>query len=162
MPIVFGNYSSEGAASDIEEGEHPALISRAELVVDEHGEPAILKPMPGYKGGPKHQCDVTFAINGSEAETVRRRYSISYGQNNQTGAWAGWAELIAAAVGIPCGAKNQRQVTDEDLLGQWCRVVLKNEDKSGKTYLNVKTVLGPKKARPQAAPAPEIEEEPAF
>lgn len=139
---TFGEYAVEDQGLDLEEGEHRALITHVEMPKDEQGNP--------LESFGKNVVDITFAIEGNEKETARRRYSISFGQNNTTGAWAAFAELLAAATGIVCGDKNQRKLGIHDLEGQWCRVVLKRVEKNGKTYLNVVEVLSPKKERRQA------------
>ena len=142
----FGSYESQQAEQnqDREEGEYPALITKAELPRKD-GE--FVKNEWG-----KSLCDVTFALEGDVEDTVRRRYAISFNQNNQTGAWSAFAELLAAACGVPCGAKNQRSLGTEDLEGQWVRVVMKWQKKGERSYFNVTSVLAPKKDR---KPAPE-------
>ena len=144
MSDSFGNHVREESGLDLDEGEHAALISKAVLPRDDEG--AFIESYG------KTVCDVSFAIDGDESQTVRRRYSISFGQNTQSGAWAAFAELLAAACGVPCGAKNQRQLGTEDLEGQNVRVVLKRVEKNGKSYLNVVNVLAPRKG---ARSAPE-------
>ena len=126
------------------EGEHPATITKASLPRDpETGGFLKFKPKPGEKGYPKGICDVTFSLDDEEY-VVNRRYAMSY-QQNSTGAWSAWSQLLSAACGVPCGAKQQRKLGTSDLEGQWVRVVLKNVEKNGRTYLNVVNVLPPKK-----------------
>jgi hypothetical protein len=140
--IIFGSYAREESDnSELDEGEYQAQIVKVEMPKDpETGQPLI--------SFDKNVCDVTFAVEGAK---IKRRYSISFGQNSQTGSWAAFAELIAAATGIPCGAKNQRRIGVADLEGQECRVVFKRQEKNGKSYLNVVQVLGPRRAARPAA-----------
>ena len=171
MSDSFGNHARVESELDLEEGEHAALISKAVLPRDDEGE--------FIQSYGKDVCDVSFAINGDESQTVRRRYAVTFGQNTTTGTWAAFAELLAAACGVPCGAKNQRQLGTQDLEGQNVRVVLKKVEKNGREYLNVINVLAPRKgAKPtpeggqvqgskerfkfEGPPPPEIEEEIAF
>lgn len=143
MAKSFGDFAVEDTTPDIDEGEHPAQITKAEVVYD----PKTNAPLVSYD---KHCVDVTFKLQ--TGDEMRRRYGISFGQNNTNGAWAAFAQLIAAAAGIPCGASNQRKVTPADLEGQPVRVVVKWQEKNGRQYLNVTDVLPPKRGSAQPKP----------
>jgi hypothetical protein len=134
------------------EGEHPAIISKAVLPRDPQKPEQFLKRQPQEPGGKaKGLCDVSFQLQDAE-HTATRRYTMSYGQSN-TGAWGEWAQLLATACGVPCGAKHQKDLGTEDLEGQAVRVVLKLVEKNGQTYLNVVNVLAPKRFKTQAQEA---------
>jgi len=142
MP-TFGDYAPDMSNDDLDGGEYTALITKVEIPKDDKGE-----PLRSYD---KNVVDVSFAIDGDVNEIKKRRYSISFGQNTSTGAWSAFSELLAAACGVPCGASNQRKLGVGDLQGQWVRVVLKKQEKSGRMYLNVTDVLPPKRQKPQPA-----------
>jgi len=89
------------------EGRFSGMIEHAELVLDEENQPK----MNDYG---KHQMDVTVRIDHDT--TLRRRMSISFGASG--GKYAALAELIQAALSIPCGDKRQRTIQLSDLEGK--------------------------------------------
>lgn len=139
----FGDYAPAGSQAnlDIEDGEHQAIVSGAELVMD--------GSKPKMIDNDKYQSDVTFLIDRDHS--VRRRFTISYYPS------APWVEFLSATMGIAATDEDAlRDVTDQELKGQRCRVVVKSVTKAVqggtmKTYKNVDSVLPPRKG---AAPAP--------
>jgi hypothetical protein len=137
MSLTFGDRVQR--ETNIEPGMYDATISKVELVT-ENGEPKLNKTG-------KEQVDVYFDVQG---ETAKRRYAISFGQNSETKAWSGLAVVIKAATGIECGNKDQRTVTDRDMVGKPVRIVLEENG----DYINVTNVMAPAKGA-RVAPKPQ-------
>lgn len=137
MSERFGDYAKDDSNIDLGDGEYSALITKAVIPFD----PDTNGPLESFG---KHVCDITFAIDGDEASTVKRRFSISFGKNSQTGQYAAFAQLIAAACGVPSGSRSQRDLGSADLEGKWVRAILQRQDSNGVTYPRVVNVFPPK------------------
>ncbi len=139
MSNGFGQYESArtGPKVDLEDGIYSALVREAELVRDEKG-----APVESYG---KKQVVVRFMVD-RDIE-LRRKYSISYGQNKENGKWAAWASFIEAATGIKCGSPEQKDIGPGDLENIEVRIMVKENDRG---YMDIVDVLQPRK---KATPA---------
>jgi len=132
VSISFGSHDhSSGSSSQVEPGMYDATIDSVSLVKDASG-----LPMVDQYG--KEKAQVKFETTEGP---LSRRYTISFGKNNQTGQYAAFAKFIEAATGIKCGDNRQRQVTDSELVGKRVRIVADLSD-DGK-YTNVTNVMPP-------------------
>jgi hypothetical protein len=145
MGVTFGEYANEGGASGLDNGMYDATIKSAALVM-ENGQPKATQDG-------KKQVDVFFQIDAET--TVKRRYSISFGQNSATKTWAAFAKLIEAATGVKCGEKAQRQVTDMELVGRPVRIVIETNDRGYSDVANV--MAAPQRQVAKQKPQPVVE-----
>lgn len=107
MPSLGDFDTSTPAGKGTFEGPFKGVIEDAVLVKNDDGSPYL----SAYG---KHQIDVFVVVNPEL--TLKRRMSVSFGQmGNQ---YAALAELIQAALGIPCGDPKQRKVQLADLAGK--------------------------------------------
>lgn len=109
MPLVIGDHAKGGNA--VEPGVYSGIIESVTLVM-ENGSPKLTQ-------NGKELLDVSIRV--SRDLTLNRRMAISYGQNKADKKWAVLAKFIEAATGIRCGDKEQRKVTDDDLIGKTIR-----------------------------------------
>jgi hypothetical protein len=141
MAIKFGEYASSGGIS-LDAGMYNATIKSAAMVM-ENGQPKATQDG-------KNQVDVFFEID--QDTTVKRRYSISFGQNTATKEWAAFSKMIEAATFVKCGDPAQRDVTDSELVGRAVRIVIEANDRG---YSDVKLVMpAPQQAQAKAKPVP--------
>lgn len=139
MPTVFGEHATSDSYAVIEPGMYDATIESVSLVRNADGTPKETE-------NGKEQADVRFL---TEQGPVRRRYSISFGQNQSNGLYAQFAKFIEAATGVKCGDSGQRKVSDTMLVGKNVRIVV---DINERGYNNVTNVMAPAKgARPAAS-----------
>jgi len=143
----------EPAGATVEDGVYSATVTKAKVVLDDSG-------VPKKNDNGKCSIDVTFDL-GEECE-VRRRYSISFGQNRTNGQWAAFAKFLAVVSGTQPSDPRLALMEPEELLGKKCQVVISTNDKG---YSNVDNVLAAKKAtgKPQpSAPPPAVVEDHAL
>ena len=138
MPEVFGEHDhSESSGQHVEPGMYDATIDSVSLVKDASG-----LPMVDQYG--KEKAQVKFETTEGP---LSRRYTISFGKNNQSGQYAAFAKFIEAATGVKCGESRQRKVTDVELVGKHVRVVADRSDDG--RYVNVTNVMPPaRRAKP--------------
>ncbi len=144
MPVVFGEYASENVTA-LDPGMYDATINAVSLVMN-GSEPAITQ-------NGKKQVDVFFDVEG---EQVKRRYSISFGQNTTNKQWSAFAKLIEVVTNIKCGDEGQRHVNDGQLINKRVRIVVETNDRGYSDVSNVMRSPQPQaqtKSRPQPVAA---------
>lgn len=131
--MPFHDYAADSVGSNVDEGVYNATIKSAKIVLDDNG-------LPKKNDNGKCACDVTFDL-GSDTE-VRRRYSVSFGQNRTNQQWAAFAKFLAAISGMPPSDPRLGMMEPEELLGKRCQVVIEKNDKG---YSDVANVLAAKR-----------------
>jgi hypothetical protein len=128
MPLTLGDHDNSVSGTAVEPGVYSGIIESVSIVM-ENGIPKLTE-------NGKESVDV--AIRVDREITLRRRMSISFGQNSANGQWAVLAKFIEVATGIKCGDKAQRTVTDDALIGQLVRCVVETSDRG---YSNITSFL---------------------
>lgn len=131
--MPFHDYAPDAAGSNVDDGVYAATIKSAKIVTDENG-------LPKKNENGKCACDVTFDL-GEDIE-VRRRFSISFGQNRTNGQWAAFAKFLAAVSGLNPSDPRLGMMEPEELIGKRCQVVI---EKNEKGYSDVANVLAAKR-----------------
>jgi hypothetical protein len=141
-PEVYGEYAPTPANKiDLPDGTYEAMIESTTLVRNEQGEPVA------NRDG-KHQVDVYFRVanatdSGNGPVSVRRRFTISYGKNQQNGKWAQWAQFLATArPEVQAGDERQKKISNMHLQGKIVRIVVAENERG---YVDIVRLL-PKKA----------------
>ena len=130
--MPFGDYAQASGAA-VEDGVYDATVTSAKIVKDDKG-------LPKKNDNGKCQCDVVFDLGGDVE--IRRRYSISFGQNRQNGQWAAFAKFLAVIAGTQPTDPRIELMEPEELVGKRCRVVVSTNERG---YNNVDNVLPPEK-----------------
>ena len=140
MPL--GDFDKSGGTA-VDPGMYDAIIESAHVLY-ENG-------LPKVNDNGKNLIDVMFVL---DTETkLRRRYTISFGQNSQTKAYAAFAKVIEAALGIRAGDPAQKAVEEESFAGQRVRIVVETNDRG---YSDIVTVMPPAtKSTPRPTPKPQ-------
>ncbi len=149
MPIRFGDLAPAGGIK-LDNGMYDATIAKI-VIVMENG-------APKKNDNGKPLLDVFYQLD--EENTIKRRYSVSLGQNSANKQWAAFAKVIEAATRVKCGDPGQQDVTDEQMIGRAVRIVIEQNDRGYADVVNVLATAQPQPVRqaPKPAPAPVDEE----
>jgi hypothetical protein len=132
----FGDYDAN-ATPVVEPGMYFAMIKSADIVTD--------NGIPKVNDNGKNLVDVLFIVG---EYTLKRRYTISFGQNTQNKQWSAFAKMLEATTGVRCGDPAQKSLDEEELRGRECRVVVDTNDRG---YSDITNVLPAPKKEPAAA-----------
>lgn len=129
--MPFGEYDSNATPS-VDPGVYDAIIESASLVYETTN--GVTTPKRNDNG--KALFDVFFTIDASTK--LKRRYSISFGQNTTNKQWSAFAKMLEVATGVRCGDPVQKELDDHDLVGKRVRIVVETNDRG---YADVSNVL---------------------